>query len=91
MIDSDPEVSRNAGSADAAPRGADEASDARTIAVEAADRERMAIDNDTGIARPRYNQYAVNDPESIDKLAQQRAREREIAEQGRQAPASDDG
>lgn len=44
------------------------------IRREAQDRRRMAIDNDAGSARPSYDQYALNDPESIDKPAQQRAR-----------------
>ena len=29
--------------------------------------DKMAITNETGIARPEYDQYAVNDPQSLDR------------------------
>lgn len=32
-----------------------------------ADRDEMAIDNPAGDPRPEYDQYALNDPEAIDK------------------------
>ena len=41
-----------------------------------ADDDRMAIENDTGIARPEYDQYALNDPQSLDKDGRGRGDER---------------
>ena len=32
-----------------------------------ADKDAMAIDNPAGDPRPAYDQYALNDPEAIDK------------------------
>ena len=86
MTENDPEDS-------GAPSGDAESAE-REIARAAGDHRRMAIDNDTGIARPSYDQYAVNDPDSIDKLAQERAREAEISaceQDGREKDSGQEG
>ena len=71
MTESDPEDG-------SAPLGDAEPAEGE-IAREAGDHRRMAIDNDTGIARPSYDQYALNDPDSTDKPAQVREREAQVA------------
>lgn len=71
MTESDPEDG-------SAPLGDAESAEVE-IAREAGDHRRLAIDNDTGIPRPSYDQYALNDPGSTDTPAQVREREAEVA------------
>ena len=44
--------------------------------------DKMAIENDTGIPRPEYDQYKVNDPQSLDKEGRGRNGEEKVERAG---------
>ena len=50
-----------------ARKDASDAAQVERAQAEPADPERMAIDNPAGAARPAYDQYKLNDPQSLDK------------------------